>query len=77
MAVSRAKEVILKKVRSALSHPTPLPFPNSEGVQSVFTSPSDDSVVVFAEEFTKLQGKFAYCINNEDMLNQLFELFKN
>ena len=77
MAVSRAKEVILKKVRSALSHPAPLPFPNSEGVQSIFSPATEDSVVVFAEEFTRLQGKFIYCADNAEMLTQLFALFSH
>ena len=77
MAISRAKEVILKKVRRALSHPSPLPFPSSEGVQNIFTSTKEESVVTFAEEFTRLQGKFAYCTDKADMLDQLLGLFKN
>ena len=36
MKVSPAKENILKKIRQALSHSTPLPFPQSEGNSSVF-----------------------------------------
>jgi hypothetical protein len=35
MAVSPAKENILKKIRQALSNPVPLPFPHSEGAQTV------------------------------------------
>lgn len=77
MSVSRAKEVILKKVRRALSHPSPLPFPNSEGVQNIFTANSEENVVLFAEEFTRLQGQFAYCTDNVDMINQLLALFQS
>ena len=36
MKVSTAKENILKKIRKALSHSTPIPFPQSEGHNSVF-----------------------------------------
>ena len=36
MAVSPAKENILKRIRQALSNPVPLPFPQSEGTNSVF-----------------------------------------
>ncbi|MFT3909957.1 MAG: lactate utilization protein [Ferruginibacter sp.] len=68
MATS-AKENILKKIRQALSNPVPLPFPHSEGAQSVFTPAREDEAIVFAEEFTKLQGKFAFC-NGEDALRK-------
>jgi L-lactate dehydrogenase complex protein LldG len=74
MAVSPAKENILKKIRQALSNPVPLPFPQSEGVNSVFTPPGDDLAVVFAAEFVKLQGNFAFCTGEDDMLLQLQQL---
>ena len=74
MAVTPAKENILKKIRQALSNPVPLPFPHSEGAQSVFTAPKDDAAIIFAEEFTKLQGKFAFCENESDLKKQLQEL---
>ena len=71
MATSVSKENILKKIREALSNPVPLPFPQSEGTQSVFNPSSEDDAVLFAEEFGKLQGKFAFCINLNDLKNQL------
>ena len=74
MAVSPAKENILKKIRQALSHPVPLPFPQSEGTNSVFLPAADDLDVVFAQEFTHMQGKFAFCIDEKDMLLQLKQL---
>lgn len=71
MAVSPAKENILKRIRQALSNPVPLPFPNSEGNQPVFHVEEEDLAVVFADEFSKLQGKFAYCSSEEDMAGQV------
>ncbi|MEO7522943.1 MAG: LUD domain-containing protein [Ferruginibacter sp.] len=73
MATS-AKENILKKIRQALSNPVPLPFPHSEGAQPVFLPAKDDEAIVFAEEFTKLQGKFAFCSNEEELGKQLMLL---
>ena len=70
-AVSSAKEAILKKIRQALSNPVPLPFPQSEGVQTVYKAARDDDAIIFAEEFTKLQGKFAFCENQTDLQAQL------
>jgi L-lactate dehydrogenase complex protein LldG len=72
---SKAKENILKKIKKALSIPVPLPFPESEGAQSVYKSSPDDDAIVFAEEFTKLQGKFAFCVNEQELSLQLSQLF--
>src|SRR6185437_13220224 len=73
--VSSAKENILKRIRQALSHPVPLPFPKSEGNNSVFQPQSEDLEVQFAQEFTKLLGKFAFCVNEADLSKQLQQLF--
>jgi L-lactate dehydrogenase complex protein LldG len=74
MAVFTAKENILKRIRQALSNPAPLPFPQSEGNNPVFPPAPDDLEVVFAEEFVQLQGKFAFCSDEKDMLKQLQQL---
>jgi L-lactate dehydrogenase complex protein LldG len=74
MKVSSSKEKILKKIREALSNPVPLPFPKSEGTNSVFQPQKDDLEILFAEEFTKLLGKFAFCVNEADMMLQLQQL---
>ncbi|MEO9052520.1 MAG: LUD domain-containing protein [Ginsengibacter sp.] len=74
MKVSSSKEKILKKVREALSNPVPLPFPKSEGSNSVFQPPAEDLEILFAEEFTKLMGKFAFCINEKDAKDQIQKL---
>jgi len=74
MAVSPAKENILKKIRQALSNPVPLPFPQSEGNNSVFTPPTDELEIIFAEEFSKLQGKFVFCVDDNDLQIQLRQL---
>ena len=74
MKVSSSKEKILKKIREALSNPVPLPFPKSEGTKSVFQPPAEDLEILFAEEFTKLLGKFAFCVNEKDAKNQIKKL---
>ena len=74
MATSPAKENILKKIRQALSNPVPLPFPQSEGANSVFQPATDDLEVIFAQHFTQLLGKFAFCIDEKDMVQQLQQL---
>jgi L-lactate dehydrogenase complex protein LldG len=74
MSVSPSKENILKKIRQALSNPVPVPFPHSEGNSSVFQPPVDDMAVQFAQELTKLQGKFVFCTDEKDMAEQLLQL---
>lgn len=65
-----AKGNILKKIREALTVPTPLPFPKSEGQSSVFQPLEQDIEVEFAERFTALQGKFAFCFDDKDLTKQ-------
>ena len=74
MSVTPAKENILKRIRQALSNPVPLPFPQSEGNNAVFHHASDSLDVVFAQEFTNMQGKFVFCISEAEMLQQLEQL---
>jgi L-lactate dehydrogenase complex protein LldG len=77
MKVSSSKEKILKKIREALSNPVPLPFPKSEGNTSVFPAPEEDLEILFAQEFTKLLGKFAFCVNESDAKNQIKKLISD
>jgi len=74
MSVSPAKENILKKIRQAFSNPVPLPFAHSEGTNSVYQPAIDELEIIFAQEFTKLQGRFAFCINEKDLQKQLKQL---
>src|SRR5689334_4201981 len=74
MSVSPSKENILKKIRKALSHSTPLPFPQSENKNSVFPSPQQENEIEFAEQFTKLLGKFFYCKDYNELVSQLHTL---
>ncbi len=77
MNVSSAKENILKKIRQALSESTPIPFPQSEGSHSVFQPSRQDLEIEFAEQFTKLLGKFIFCVDHREMVDQLNVLVIN
>jgi L-lactate dehydrogenase complex protein LldG len=71
MQVSSAKKNILKKIRQALTQSTPIPFPNSEGNQSVYQTPTQDPEIEFAEQFTRLLGKFVFCIDEQELAGKL------
>jgi len=74
MQITPAKENILKRIRQALVNPTPVPFPQSEGNSSVFNPPTQENEIEFAENFSRIQGKFLYCANTEELVGQLKEL---
>ncbi|HCL83384.1 MAG TPA: lactate utilization protein B/C [Chitinophagaceae bacterium] len=74
MQISPAKENILKKIRQALVNPTPVPFPQSEGNSSVYTSPKQENEIEFAENFGRVQGRFLYCSHMDEMILQLGQL---
>lgn len=71
MQVTTGKEKILKKIRKALTQSTPLPFPASEGTSSVFKPGRQEMEVEFAEQFSKLLGKFVYCGSLGELDEQL------
>ena len=68
---STARENILKKIKQALAKPVPVPFPASEGTQSVFQPPQQELEVEFAENFSKLQGRFSFCADENELVSQL------
>jgi len=74
MQISQAKENILKRIRQALVNPTPVPFPQSEGNSGVYRPPNQENEIEFAENFGKIQGRFLYCSNIEEMIQQLKQL---
>ena len=74
MSNSPAKNNILKKIRMALAHPTPLPFTEAEGTDSVFQPQQQDLVVEFAEQFTALQGKFIFCTDQQELMESFNKL---
>jgi len=74
MKVSASKENTLKKIRQALSQSTPIPFPNSEGNQSVYQPAKQELEIEFAEKFTGLLGKFIFCLNEQEMAGKFEQL---
>lgn len=74
MNVSPSKENILKKIRQALSHPVPAPFPQPDGNTNVFHASEEDLAVQFADNFTALQGKFVFCSDEGELVQQLQQL---
>lgn len=74
MATLTAKENILKRIKKALEQPVPLPFPLIDNNAAIFPLPDEALEILFAAEFTKLQGRFAFCIDEIDMERQVQQL---
>lgn len=71
MKASASKENILKKIRQALQEPVPVPFPEREkSNESLYPASTEENEVLFAEEFSKLGGRFVYCSSEADMIEQ-------
>lgn len=74
MKIYSAKENIFRKIRQALSSSVPVPFPQSENTENVFQPQTQELSVQFAENFSMLQGRFSFCLNEKELAGQLNEL---
>jgi L-lactate dehydrogenase complex protein LldG len=75
MQQAEARERMLKKIRQALETPVPVPF-HPDAAKQLFARPTEDEVVLFAENFTRLQGRFAFCINRTELQQTLAALIQ-
>lgn len=71
MESSTSKENILRKIRKALAQPVALPFPQQDMSAPLYPVPEDDLSVLFASEFTRLLGRFAYCATEADLVKEV------
>ena len=69
-----SRETILARIRRALAQPVPLPFPKQEAGGELYPASSEDLTVTFAQEFTRLLGRFAYCQDEGELIRQLRQL---
>lgn len=61
----------MAKIRRALAQPVPLPFPKQDAGGELYAPPAEDLTVVFAQEFTRLLGRFAYAQHADDLIKQV------
>ena len=71
MEESKTKEKVLKRVRQALIHKTENRFPNLDFDSSIFNATDTPLELQFAQELIKVNGKFIFCENNQELCSSL------
>ena len=74
MEDSTSREKILKKVRKALIHKTSQETPDVDLESSIYNIPDEPMEILFAQKFTKLNGKFVFCENEKEFAENLTAL---
>ena len=78
LKTSQAREKILSRIRSGLNKARlPLPFPEAEqeNKAGIYSSSAVSPEEQFADEFIKLGGKFVYCENEQEFLDNIHNLY--
>lgn len=68
---TNARENILNRIKQALAKPVPVPFPANDTKESVFLTAAQELEVEFAENFSKLEGRFSFCADEQELVTQL------
>lgn len=71
--ITTPKEKLLKKIRQALLEKRDNPYPNLESLPMYPPAP-ENLDLMFAEEFTAVQGQFAFCEDEVQFIETLLEL---
>ena len=72
-----ARNKILTKIKQALKSSVPVPFPDQLADTPIFIPTEQELAISFAEKFTELTGKFIYCEDDGELVQQLDALIKS
>ncbi len=70
---SKARENILSRIRKGLSEAKlPMPFPETDkDNQAIYPTSTDGQEEIFADAFIKLGGKFIFCDNEQELMDNI------
>jgi len=71
MEESTSREKVLKKIRNALIYKSDNPFPNVDFEKTLYKDFEETYDITFAQEFTKVGGKFIFCEDENEFLQSL------
>ena len=77
METQGARNKILTKIKQALKSSVPVPFPDQLADTPIFIPTEQELAISFAEKFTELTGKFIYCEDDGELVQQLAALIKS
>lgn len=80
LKTSKAKENILSRIRKGLTgKQVPMPFPEAEKDTScnLYTSSNLSIEETFANAFIGLGGKFVFCDNEKELLENIYNLYES
>lgn len=72
--MSKARENILARIKSALENKTEKPFPNVNISSPIYAEEPEDIAITFAESLIDVGGKFIYCDTPIEFVNGLKRL---
>jgi len=76
MDVQGSRSKILQKIKQALKDPVSVPFPEQVADTPIFIPTQEELTIGFAEKFTELLGKFVYCADEVELVQQLSQLIR-
>ncbi len=71
-----SREKVLKKVRKALIHKTPLDIPDIDSESEIYAVPNEPLEEMFARAFSKINGRFIFCENEKELISGLSALIR-
>src|ERR1051326_6579490 len=71
MEDSTSREKVLKKVRKALIHKSTQDIPDVDLDSNIYNIPDEPMEILFAQKFTKLNGKFVFCESEREFASNL------
>ncbi len=72
-----SKEKVLKKIRKALIHKLPREMGDMDSESEIFTSSEDPLEIQFAQNFSALNGRFIFCENENEFIENLSFIAKD
>lgn len=69
-----SRDNILNRIKQALKKPVPVPFPAVENAVVPIQPAVQELELEFAENFSKLQGRFSFCADETELAAQLNQL---
>jgi L-lactate dehydrogenase complex protein LldG len=77
MQSTTSKEKTLKKIRKALSQKSPREVGDVDTESEIFTSSEDPLEIQFAQNFSTLNGKFIFCENEAEFIENFIFIAKD